>query len=120
MTACERRYQKPLRSSRASRASDSRQRRGLSAFTRGPSAASIAGRIVSETSAAISAHTSPPTPIEYRKRWGKTSSAARAAATVTELKSTVRPAVAIVRASAAAVSAPRSSSSRKRETMNSE
>jgi hypothetical protein len=39
---------------------------------------------------------------------------------VIEENSTVRPAVAIVARRAAAVSSPRSSSSRKRETMNSE
>ncbi len=43
-----------------------------------------------------------------------------AAATVTALNTTVRPAVRIVRRSASAVSAPVASSSRKRETTNSE
>ena len=120
MIACERRYQKPPRSPEASRCSEACQRFGLSAFTRGPSAARIAGSSVSETSAAISAHATPPTPIEYRKRSGKTSRAASAAATVTDENSTVRPAVAIVARRAGPVSSPRSSSSRKRETMNSE
>ena len=64
MIVCDRRYQKPPRSPEASRWIDSCQRRGLSAFTRGPSAARMAGSSVVATSAAISAHTSPPTPIE--------------------------------------------------------
>ncbi len=58
---------------------------------------STAGRTISAIAAAISATSEPPTPIEYRKRCGKTSSEASAPATVSELKSTVRPAVAIVR-----------------------
>ena len=52
MTRCESRYQKPPRSPDASRCSAACQRFGLSAFTRGPSAARIAGSSVSETSAA--------------------------------------------------------------------
>ena len=64
MIACERRYQKPPRSPEASRCSAACQRFGLSAFTRGPSAARIAGSSVVATSAAISAQISPPTPIE--------------------------------------------------------
>ena len=91
-----------------------------SAFTRGPSTASNAGSTVSETSAAISATAAPPIPIEYRNRCGNTVSDASAAATVTDENSTVRPAVASVRRSAADVSGWRSSSSRKRETTNSE
>ena len=64
MTRCDRRYQKPPRSPEASRCSAAWKRFGLSAFTRGPSAARIAGSSVSETSAAISAQITPPTPIE--------------------------------------------------------
>ena len=64
MTRCESRYQKPPRSPEASRCSAAWKRFGLSAFTRGPSAARIAGSSVSDTSAAISAQSTPPTPIE--------------------------------------------------------
>jgi hypothetical protein len=56
---------------------------------------------VSATVALSSATIAPPRPIEYRKRWGNTVSEASAAATVREEKSTVRPAVAIVRLMAA-------------------
>ena len=120
ITARERRYQKPDCSCAASRRRAARQRRGLSAFTRGPSTASRAGSSVSATSAATSATSAPPMPMEKRKRWGNTSSEDSAAATVTAENSTVRPAVRIVATSARRVSCVRSSSSRKRETMNSE
>ena len=120
MTRWEWRYQKPLRSARASRAIASFQRRGPPAFTRSPSIPSSAGSSVSETTAAISAHSIPPTPMEYRKRWRKTISAASAAATVIALKATTRPAVRSVVRSAASRSEPAASSSRKRLTMNSE
>lgn len=74
---------------------------------------------MSETTIAMRAARLPARPIEYRKRWGKTSSERSAAATVSALKSTVRPAVRMVRATAARGSRPPASSSRKRETMNS-
>jgi hypothetical protein len=48
----------------------------------------------------------PPKPIDRRKVCGKKSSDASATATVTPEKATVRPAVAIVRASALSVVAP--------------
>jgi hypothetical protein len=72
----------------------------------------MAGSTVSETTIAMSATNTPPMPIEYRNRIGKTSSEASAAATVSELKSTVRPAVRSVRAIAEAPSPPSASSSR--------
>ena len=49
ITRCEWRYQKPLRSARASRAIASFQRRGPPALTRSPSMPSSAGSSVSET-----------------------------------------------------------------------
>ena len=64
MTQRENRYQKPLSSPPASRCIAARQRSGASALTRGPSAASSAGRIVSATVAAISVTRTPPIPIE--------------------------------------------------------
>ena len=120
ITRCECRYQKPERSPAASRAIASFQRRGPPALTRSPSAPSNAGSSVSDTSAAISAHIAPPTPIEYRNRCRKTISAASAHATVTALNATTRPAVRSVTASASSRPFPDASSSRKRETMNSE
>ena len=120
ITVRERRYHGPSWRCAASRCIAARQRFRLSAFTRGPSAASSAGSSVSETNAALSATRLPPTPIEYRKRSGKTSIEAIAAATVSAENSTVRPAVATVARTASAVSRSCSSSSRKRETMNSE
>ena len=60
----------------------------------------------------MSATIVPPIPIEYRKRCGNTSREASAAATVSELNSTVRPAVAIVRRSASAPGPTAASSSR--------
>ena len=60
----------------------------------------------------------PPIPIEYRNLSGNTSSEASAPATVSELYSTVRPAVCSVRAIAARESRPTASSSRKRESTN--
>ena len=77
-----------------------RHGRGASALTRGPSSASTAGRTTSATVPPTSETSTPPTPIERRNRCGKTSSDAIAAATVSELKTTVRPALAIVRATA--------------------
>ena len=121
ITRCEWRYQKPERSARASRAIASFQRRGPPALTRSPRIPSSAGSSVSDTAAAISAHSAPPTPIEYRKRWRKTISAASAHATVIAENATTRPAVRNVAASAASRSLARAaSSSRKRLTMNSE
>ena len=98
-----------------------RARPTRSELIRGPSAASSAGSRISDTAAAISATSMPPMPIENRNRCGKTISDASAAATVTALNRTVRPAVTIVVRSATAVLSPwRSISSRKREMMNSE
>ena len=75
-------------------------RAGASAFTRSPSSARIAGSTIRATAQAISATIMPPSPIEKRKFCGNTISDAIAAATVSELNSTVRPAVARVRRSA--------------------
>ncbi len=60
ITHCENRYQGPSCTCEASRSSDCFQRLRLSEFTRGPSTASIAGSTVSETSAAVSATSTPP------------------------------------------------------------
>ena len=60
ITICEKRYQPPSCTCRASRSSDSFQRLRPSAFTRGPSTASSAGSTVSDTSAAVSATSTPP------------------------------------------------------------
>ena len=73
---------------------------------------SSAGRAVSEMKPAASAVSEPLIAIEYRKRCGKTSSESIAAATVSELKTTVRPAVLSVRVSAAWPGPSRSISSR--------
>ncbi len=69
------------------------------------------------TAAAASATAAPPMPIETRNRWGKTVRQAMAAATVTALNETVRPALLSVAARALPGSAPGwPSSSRNRET----
>src|SRR3712207_8354081 len=47
----------------------------------------ISGSTTSATAAAISATIVPPRPIEYRKRWGKTSSEARSEEHTSELQS---------------------------------
>ena len=120
ITACEKRYHGPSRTCAASRCIETCQRLRLSEFTRGPSTASRAGSTVSDTTAAVSATSRPPTPIENRKRRSNTISDAIAAATVTALNATVRPAVRSVARSASLVSEPVASSSRKRETTNSE
>ena len=111
ISACASRYQPP-RSPRAARSAARRQRRGESAFTRSPSRTKSAGRTVSEISPASGATSPPAMPIERRKPSGKIASVAIAAATVTELKATVRPAVAIVRRTASAPGPSRASSSR--------
>jgi hypothetical protein len=102
ITKCESRYQKPDSSGRASRSAARCSRAGASALTRGPSSASSAGRTTSASIAATRATIAPASPIEKRKSCGKIVSEARAPATVTELKRTVRPAVATVRRSASA------------------
>jgi hypothetical protein len=60
ITACEKRYQGPACTCLASRSSASFQRFRPSAFTRGPRTASSAGSTVSDTSAAVSATSTPP------------------------------------------------------------
>ncbi len=112
VTNCARRYQAPLRAGRASRSAAWRSRRGESALTRGPSTASSAGSTVSASVAASSATIAPAIPIEYRNRCGKIASAATENATVTELNSTVRPAVWRVRRSASRPKPSRVASSR--------
>src|SRR4029078_8681495 len=99
MTVGEIVYQVP-RSPLAVRSADRRSQRGESEFTRGPSTASNAGRNSSAERADISATHTPPTAIEYRNRCGQADRAAMAAATVSALNATVRPAVARVRTSA--------------------
>ncbi len=107
ITAWARRYQRPLSAGP-----------GFTFPRRCPVSMNSAGRRTTVDAPAISATTSPPTPIEIRKRCGKTVRHAIAAATVTALKTTVRPAVRIVRRTASGTSAPRPSSSRKRDTHN--
>ena len=106
------RYQKPLSAGRASRSACRARKRGVSPSTRRPSRVRIAGSTVSAIAAAIRATKSPAIPIEYRKRCGNTRSEASAPATVIELKSTVRPAVARVRPIASVPGPVRASSSR--------
>ena len=110
MTAWASRYQRPAppgaRAGAGRRASRPRSRtsRARSRARRAP---------------ATSATTAPAIPIDCRKPSGKTVSVIRAKATVTALKATVRPAVAIVVRTAPAPGPWRSSSSRKRVTRNS-
>jgi len=108
MTMCERRYQTPL----CMAVSRWRQRLGANRSMRWPSTISSAGSAVSEMRPAPSAVSEPLIAIEYRKRWGKTSSESIAAATVSELNTTVRPAVRIVRSSASRPAPSRPISSR--------
>jgi hypothetical protein len=117
-TKRERRYQKPSRAPRASRSAARCIRFGASAFTRVPSSASTAGSTISATPQAMSATIMPPSPIEWRKFCGNTSSEAIATATVRELNSTDRPAVSTVRRSAWRPGPWTAISSRYRETMN--
>ena len=105
MTACASRYQPPCSDGRAVASAARRQRRGDRALTRVPSTASAAGRTTSATTIPASETRIPPIPIDCRKPSGKTSSDAIAAAIVSALKSTVRPAVASVRAMASAAPA---------------
>ena len=69
------------------------QRRGASALRRGPSTTSSAGSETRATVAAATATSAPPTAIDERNRSGKTASDPIAAATVSALKTIVRPAV---------------------------
>ena len=73
---------------------------------------SSAGSAVSEMKPAPSAVSDPLIAIEYRKRCGKTSSESIATATVSELNTTVRPAVRSVRLSASRPGPSRAISSR--------
>ena len=72
------------------------QRAGASALIRSPRSTKSAGRTSRETAPASGATMIPPIAIERRNGSGKTSSEANAAATVTALNATVRPAVASV------------------------
>ncbi len=92
------------------------QRRGVNASMRCPSTASSAGSSVSVTSAAESGTAMPASPIERRNVCGNTSREARAAATVSALNTTVRPAVRTVAPTASRDPRPRAISSRKRDT----
>ena len=107
ITPRARRYQRPLPSGP-----------GLTFPSRRPMRMKSAGRNTTLENAATSATTSPPSPMEIKNRCGNTVRHAIAAATVTPLNSTVRPAVFIVLRTASGTSAPRPSSSRKRETKN--
>ena len=106
------RYQPPRSSGRAARSAARCQLAGASAFTFVPSRAKSAGSTVSATSPASGAMISPPMAIERRKPSGNTSSDANAAATVTALNATVRPAVWRVARSASTPGPCRTSSSR--------
>ena len=90
-----------------------------SALIRGPSTASAAGRTVNDASIATATAAIPPYPMDFRKPWGNSSRLARARVTVMPETATVRPAVVIVRTTAAPGSRPARSSSRNRLTMNS-
>ena len=89
-------------------------------FTRGPSRRITEGRTVSAIRPAVSATMIPATPIDHRKLILNTVSDPAAAATVSALKNTVRPAVRIVTRMAASGARPLAISSRKRDTMNRE
>ena len=95
--SCASRYQAPLWAGRASRSAARASQAGANALTRGPSTVSSAGSTVSARVAASNATSAPAIPIEYRKRCGKIVSDATAAATVSELKMIVLPAVCRVR-----------------------
>jgi len=84
-----------------------------------PMRVNSAGRMSSATDAAANATTAPPMPIDLRNCCGKTTSESIAAATVSELNTTVRPAVDMATLTAPCTSRPACSSSRKRETRNS-
>ena len=64
ITKRESRYQKPCSSGRASASARRCRKRGASELTRVPSRVSTAGSTVSEISAANSATSDPPSPIE--------------------------------------------------------
>ncbi len=100
MTALESRYQKPEVTASSACSLPRLRKPGAPLLMRRPSTASTAGRTIRAMPAAIRATITPARPIENRKRCGKTISPARAAATVTALKSTLRPAVWSVRVSA--------------------
>ena len=84
-----------------------------------PIRANSAGRMSSATEAATRATTAPPMPIDLRNCCGKTTSESMAAATVSALNTTVRPAVDIATLIASCTSRSAPSSSRKRDTRNS-
>ena len=100
MTAWDRRYQKPEVTSSSACSLRLRQDFGASELMRVPSRASTAGSTTSATVAATIATITPPTPIENRKRCGKSIRPASAAATVAALNSTLLPAVRRVRSRA--------------------
>ena len=79
---------------------------------RGPSTDKSAGRDTSAATAAERATNAPPTAIEERKRSGNTASDPIAAATVSALKTIVRPAVPRVARKASGPCPVRSVSSR--------
>jgi hypothetical protein len=119
MIMCERRYQKPPRSPEASRWMAACQRRGLSAFTRGPSAARMAGSSVAHerghqrADEPADAHRVEEAQREDEQRGERRRDGHRR-------EQHGPPGGGHRRAQGRAVSSPRSSSSRKRETTNSE
>ena len=118
ITKCDSRYHPPDCSTWSAASLRARQRLGARAFTRFPSRASTAGSTPTATTAAISATTRPPKPMENRKSWGKIMSAASAAPTVTALNSTLVPAVRMVTDRASSPGPVRAISSRYRDTMS--
>ena len=86
-------------------------RRIDSALMRGPSSASIEGTTRIAKTADSRPTAAPAAPTEYRKRWGMSTSAASASATVKPENSTVRPAVCTVMRCATSVAPPALSSS---------
>ena len=92
----------------------------LGQFSLGPTELSRAGTSVSEMATLNSGISRPPSPMLRRKGIGTSTSAARDTATVTPLKTTDRPAVAIATRTASSLSAPRARSSRHRVTTRSE
>ncbi len=88
--------------------------------TRGPRIASTAGSTTTAATAASPTTATPAYAKERRYANGKINSASNEIITVIALNTTVRPAVCMLRAIATRVDSPFTSSSRYRETMNSE
>ena len=105
---------------RAPRFGLSIDRRIRSELIRGPSSPSTAGRTITAPMTAKATTEIPPKANERKKNCGKKSRAASVNATVRPEKTTVLPALATVRATAALTSLPLANSSRNRLTISSE